>query len=185
MFSLISARTNRWANNRDTSDLRCHCPHYDFTVMWWLTLGASLWCQACQSSPHIRQVAWLPRSHTGPHLTGNWYHCFQEYQVVGPVSTQKCHLKSIRIFNVCDGQNAVLSQWWAKLLRRWWWAATAAERTGKHKVTSDWGDLIFPDWGQLINKHWFWSCQKGNKALTVSMMTYFTEAYMHWLALMS
>ena len=33
MFSLISAWTNRWANNRDAGDLRRHRDHYDVTVM--------------------------------------------------------------------------------------------------------------------------------------------------------
>ena len=33
MFSLICAWTNSLANNRDVSDLRCHCAHYDVTVM--------------------------------------------------------------------------------------------------------------------------------------------------------
>ena len=31
--SLICTLTNSWANNQDASDLRCHCTHYDFTVM--------------------------------------------------------------------------------------------------------------------------------------------------------
>ena len=33
MFSLICTRTNSLVNNQDTSDLRCHCAHYDITVM--------------------------------------------------------------------------------------------------------------------------------------------------------
>ena len=33
MFSLICAWTNSSANNRDAGDLRCHCAHYDVTVM--------------------------------------------------------------------------------------------------------------------------------------------------------
>ena len=32
-FSLICAWTNNWVNNRDAGDLRCHCAHYDVTVM--------------------------------------------------------------------------------------------------------------------------------------------------------
>ena len=35
VFSLIWAWTNGWANNRDAGDLRCHCAHYDVTVMIW------------------------------------------------------------------------------------------------------------------------------------------------------
>ena len=34
MFSLICAWTNGWANNRDAGYLRCHCAHYDVTVMY-------------------------------------------------------------------------------------------------------------------------------------------------------
>ena len=33
MFSLICAWTNSWTNNWDADDLRCHCTHYDVTVM--------------------------------------------------------------------------------------------------------------------------------------------------------
>ena len=33
MFSLICFWTNSWANNGDAGDLRCHCAHYDITVM--------------------------------------------------------------------------------------------------------------------------------------------------------
>ena len=33
MFSLISARTNSWVNNRDAGDLRRHRAHYDVIVM--------------------------------------------------------------------------------------------------------------------------------------------------------
>ena len=31
---LIYVWTNGWANNRNTGDLRCHCAHYDVTVMY-------------------------------------------------------------------------------------------------------------------------------------------------------
>ena len=33
MFSLICAWTNGWANNPDAGDFRCHCAHYDITLM--------------------------------------------------------------------------------------------------------------------------------------------------------
>ena len=33
MFSLICARTNGWANNQNTGELRRHRTHYDVTVM--------------------------------------------------------------------------------------------------------------------------------------------------------
>ena len=32
-FSLIYVWTNSWVNHRDAGDLRCHCIHYDVTVM--------------------------------------------------------------------------------------------------------------------------------------------------------
>ena len=33
MFSLICTWTHGWVNNRDSGELRCHCAHYDVTVM--------------------------------------------------------------------------------------------------------------------------------------------------------
>ena len=33
MFSLICARINGWVNNGEAGDLRCHCAHYDVSVM--------------------------------------------------------------------------------------------------------------------------------------------------------
>ena len=34
MVSLICAWINGWANNCEACDFRCHCTHYDITVMW-------------------------------------------------------------------------------------------------------------------------------------------------------
>ena len=34
VYSLICAWTKGWANNWDVGDLRRHCAHYDFTLMW-------------------------------------------------------------------------------------------------------------------------------------------------------
>ena len=39
MFSLISAWTNSWANNRDAGDLRCHRAHCDVTIVAWQAKG--------------------------------------------------------------------------------------------------------------------------------------------------
>ena len=36
MFPLIYTWTNSWINTREAGDLRCHCAHYDITVMWWI-----------------------------------------------------------------------------------------------------------------------------------------------------
>ena len=36
MFSFICAWTNGRVNNQDTSDLRCHCTHYEVTAMKYL-----------------------------------------------------------------------------------------------------------------------------------------------------
>ena len=33
VFSLICTWINGWVNNRDAGDLRCHCAHYDVTVL--------------------------------------------------------------------------------------------------------------------------------------------------------
>ena len=33
MFSLICTWINNWVNNREAGDLKCHCTHYDVTVM--------------------------------------------------------------------------------------------------------------------------------------------------------
>ena len=33
MYSLISAWKNSWVNNGEAGDLKCHCAHYDITVM--------------------------------------------------------------------------------------------------------------------------------------------------------
>ena len=33
MFSLICTWTNGWVSNWDAGDLRCHCAHYDITIM--------------------------------------------------------------------------------------------------------------------------------------------------------
>ena len=38
MFSLISAWTNSWGNNRDAGDFRRRCTHYDVTVMNWILI---------------------------------------------------------------------------------------------------------------------------------------------------
>ena len=40
MFSLMCAWTNGWVNDCDIDDLRCHCTHYDITVM--LSIYSSL-----------------------------------------------------------------------------------------------------------------------------------------------
>ena len=33
MFSLFSVWSNSWVNNWDANDLKCHCVHYDITIM--------------------------------------------------------------------------------------------------------------------------------------------------------
>ena len=45
MFSLICARANGCANNRDTGDLKCHRGHYDVTVI-------KPWIQIFSDSQH-------------------------------------------------------------------------------------------------------------------------------------
>ena len=60
MFSLICAWINGRVNKRDAGDLRCHCTHYDITIMfccnqWWnYDISASVCqhhhteCQFCE-----------------------------------------------------------------------------------------------------------------------------------------
>ena len=48
MFSLIYARTNDWANNRDTRDVRRHHVHYDVTIM--VTETSNECCQECHAA---------------------------------------------------------------------------------------------------------------------------------------
>ena len=45
MVSLICAWTKGWANHREAGDFRCHCAHYDFTVMGYFvtTKNAMKW----------------------------------------------------------------------------------------------------------------------------------------------
>ena len=51
MFSLICIWTNGWANNRDAGDLRCHCAHYDVTVMLTASIHCSFsTCDTCNYS---------------------------------------------------------------------------------------------------------------------------------------
>ena len=42
MFSLSCAWINRWVNNREAGDLRCHHAHYDITVMIRSTLSSPM-----------------------------------------------------------------------------------------------------------------------------------------------
>ena len=41
MFSLICTWINGWVSNHKADDLRCHCAHYDFTVMELLNLNCN------------------------------------------------------------------------------------------------------------------------------------------------
>ena len=53
MFSLICTWTNGWANSWDAGDLRCHCTHYNITVM----LMASNSVRAVQGDC---EIIWYP-----------------------------------------------------------------------------------------------------------------------------
>ena len=72
MFSLMCARTNGWANNRDAGDLRRHCSHYEVTVMKHFrihhlnnTILPNLQC-------HRRFSNFNNRKSVGPTLTDVW-----------------------------------------------------------------------------------------------------------------
>ena len=66
-FFFICAWTNGWVNERDASDLRCHCAHHDITVMflnenaWHLTtffMNIILWDRMDDKSTLVYIMAW-------------------------------------------------------------------------------------------------------------------------------
>ena len=79
MFSLICARTNGWAKNRDAGDLKRYCAHYNVIVIyechrahricqrwfwWWLGVVG-------QGVSHWSNVYWLLPGNSGE---GWWYY---------------------------------------------------------------------------------------------------------------
>ena len=72
MFSLIYVWINGWVNNREASDLRRYCAHYDVTVMKWFlnnfcTLAVEIHPQGRRehvfTEPITRQI-WLLQDRT-------------------------------------------------------------------------------------------------------------------------
>ena len=60
IFSLISAWTNGWTNNRDAGDLRRHHAHYDVTVMHSNIPTVCIILGMCRNYPHWqRQSCYL------------------------------------------------------------------------------------------------------------------------------
>ena len=62
MFSLICVWINGWVNNREAGDLRCHCAHYDVTVMWRVELNMLtqfIVQRMCRRNGHCAFLAWL------------------------------------------------------------------------------------------------------------------------------
>ena len=73
MFSLICSWTNGWANNRDDRSFRCHCTHYDVTVMlfYWINYCHSAWKEALTNMSKTSQesiVNTLKPGHNGLHF---------------------------------------------------------------------------------------------------------------------
>ena len=66
MFFFICAWINGWINNREASDLGCHCAHYDVTVMqFWLCFprnnSSRIWRNTCYMSRGIHlQMSFRP-----------------------------------------------------------------------------------------------------------------------------
>ena len=69
MFSLICAWINIWVNNCEAGELRCHCAHYDVTVM------KSIWKFCRQNGDRFVQA-----------LTLNMLNCFKDYQRCSHIS---------------------------------------------------------------------------------------------------
>ena len=59
MFSLICTWMNCWVNNHEAGELRCHCAHYDVTVMQYANPGAwntqkkNVWKSSWQGFPNM------------------------------------------------------------------------------------------------------------------------------------
>ena len=66
MFSSICSWTNSWANNRNTSDLRCHCTHCDVTVMNFSEMKIKTWKFSEQNV--FGKYIWKYHLHNGSHF---------------------------------------------------------------------------------------------------------------------
>ena len=51
-WCFLSPEKSGWANHRHAGDLRCHCAHYDVTVMYFLVGLMSLPRSECSTNPH-------------------------------------------------------------------------------------------------------------------------------------
>ena len=74
MFSLICAWIKGWVNKRKAGDLRCHCTHYDVSVMISANGPSQFWKKVMKSEdimfPEITSV-WQDKNTKGSH---NWTH---------------------------------------------------------------------------------------------------------------
>ena len=82
IFSLICARTNRWANTRDAGDLRRHRAHYDVTVMgnlpsifWICVKDASIRCSGTFLLPIRHAVRSLPKAENRTIIVPTFHAC--------------------------------------------------------------------------------------------------------------
>ena len=62
MFSLICAWINSWVNNQEAGELRCHCAHYDVTVMWLSYLHNKISYTRKTASSYCYSALWCLRS---------------------------------------------------------------------------------------------------------------------------
>ena len=56
MFSKICAWIIGWVNNCEAGDLRCHCAHYDVTVMCWLNHRILCYSDITRASLHLKSL---------------------------------------------------------------------------------------------------------------------------------
>ena len=82
VFSLICAWTNRWANNRDDSDLRRHRAHYDANVMY---KGNQLAFVPCTKQYH-KQKRHLKNSDFHTVLSKEYFSRLERYYPIDNIS---------------------------------------------------------------------------------------------------
>ena len=104
MFSLICAWINDWVNNREAGDLRCHCTHYDVTVMHCNVPMYEVWLsgRTCVGNWISGPMLWIidPVSRDYPHIpegSPTLWHCTRQYWVLTPHMRSKYHDKCLHI----------------------------------------------------------------------------------------
>ena len=110
MFSLMWARANVWANNRDAGDLRRNCAHHDVIVMIWQKHNSRVRTKMLTNSAqrHLLVIKWKHFPRYWPFVQGN-------SSVNGEFPSQRPVTRSFDV--VCDLRlNKQLSKqswgWW-------------------------------------------------------------------------